>query len=129
MFCRPEANNSTDFALATAEKVFDILQGYFAIPPKSDKLGLTFLNFPHTLVVDYVLVLRGPKWFADIFALPKLEVPAMSSDGLILIREDFLLYDQRLNNIEEKVRIVQVVAHEITKQARFSLLSPTHTLW
>ncbi|VDO90356.1 unnamed protein product [Heligmosomoides polygyrus] len=76
VFCRPEANNSTDFALATAEKVFDILQGYFAIPPKSDKL--------------------------DIFALPKLEVPAMSSDGLILIREDFLLYDQRLNNIEEK---------------------------
>ncbi|KAK6047502.1 peptidase family M1, partial [Cooperia oncophora] len=67
VYSRPEAINSTEFALETSEKVFEFFQSYLAVPPRCTKL--------------------------DLFALPHLEKTAMSGDGLILVREDGLLYE------------------------------------
>ncbi|KAK6015640.1 peptidase family M1 [Ostertagia ostertagi] len=90
VYSRPEAINSTEFALETSAKVLEFLQRYLAVPPRSAKL--------------------------DVFALPELAKAEMSGDGLILVREDRLLYDPKLDTIEGKVQVAQTICHEFTKQ-------------
>ncbi|PIO64516.1 peptidase family M1, partial [Teladorsagia circumcincta] len=90
MYSRPEAINSTEFALETSAKVLEFLQRYLAVPPRSAKL--------------------------DVFALPELAKAEMSGDGLILVREDRLLYDPKLDTIEGKMQVAQTICHEFTKQ-------------
>ncbi|XGW01548.1 hypothetical protein V3C99_014011 [Haemonchus contortus] len=90
VYARPEAINLTGYALDTSVKAFEFLQKYLAVPPRSTKL--------------------------DVFALPELSKEAMCGDGLILVREDRLLYDPQVDSIETKVQVAQTICHEFTKQ-------------
>ncbi|VDO85250.1 unnamed protein product, partial [Haemonchus placei] len=90
VYARPEAINLTGHALETSVKAFEFLQKYLAVPPRSTKL--------------------------DVFALPELSKEAMCGDGLILVREDRLLYDPQVDSIETKVQVAQTICHEFTKQ-------------
>ncbi|KAK5982459.1 hypothetical protein GCK32_008866, partial [Trichostrongylus colubriformis] len=105
VYSRPEAINSTQLALDTSAKVFEFLQEYFAVPPRSTKL--------------------------DVFALPELAKRAMYGDGLILVREDRLLFNSKINSNEEKLKIVQTICHEFTKQWFGNLMgkSDSRALW
>ncbi|KAK5979258.1 hypothetical protein GCK32_016446, partial [Trichostrongylus colubriformis] len=94
VYSRPEAINSTQLALDTSAKVFEFLQEYFAVPPRSTKL--------------------------DVFALPELAKRAMYGDGLILVREDRLLFNSKINSNEEKLKIVQTICHKFTKQIQLN---------
>ncbi|WKY08869.1 hypothetical protein Q1695_001781 [Nippostrongylus brasiliensis] len=102
---RPEAVNTTEFALNAAIKVCDVLQSYFSTPQRSEKI--------------------------DIFAVPDLEENVVSGDGLVFVREDHILHDPKSDEISEKVRIVQTIANGISKQWFGNLLesSDPKLLW
>ncbi|EYC15756.1 hypothetical protein Y032_0036g3341 [Ancylostoma ceylanicum] len=105
IYSRPEAINSTTFALDTAVKALDLLQEYFGVPLKGDK--------------------------QDIFAVPTLDDTSMSGQGIMFLPEQDLLLDPSTNTAEQRVKIARAVTRALTRQWFGNLVAPSdwHALW
>ncbi|VDM52463.1 unnamed protein product, partial [Angiostrongylus costaricensis] len=90
IFSRPEAISSTLFALETAVKVYDLLTEYLGTPLVNSK--------------------------QDFFAFPELGDRSVSGEGILIFREDSLLFDPSTDSAEEKVKITMALCYEITHQ-------------
>ncbi|GMT10816.1 hypothetical protein PFISCL1PPCAC_2113, partial [Pristionchus fissidentatus] len=90
LWARPEALNQTSLALDAATKVLDYFENYYDIPYPLEK--------------------------QDIFAFPRFEAGAMENWGLLSFREERLLFDPRVNTLEEKKRVLETVSHEMSHQ-------------
>ncbi|KAE9414906.1 hypothetical protein Angca_009208 [Angiostrongylus cantonensis] len=101
IFSRPEAINSTQFALETAVKVYDLLTEYLGTPLVSSK--------------------------QDLFAFPELGDRSVSGEGILIFREDSLLFDPSTDSVEEKVKIVTALCYEITHQMSYQLVESVET--
>ncbi|RCN52034.1 peptidase family M1 [Ancylostoma caninum] len=105
IYSRPEAVNSTTFALDTAVKALDLLQEYFGVPLKGDK--------------------------QDIFAIPTLDDTSISGQGIMFMPEEDLLLDPSTNTAEQRVKIARAVTRALTRQWFGNLVAPSdwHALW
>ncbi|PIO67164.1 peptidase family M1 [Teladorsagia circumcincta] len=112
---RPLPTSLTAFTLTDFEKAQTTTdtgaKRYLAVPPRSAKLGQFMkTNLSPLQVYSEKMIV------VDVFALPELAKAEMSGDGLILVREDRLLYDPKLDTIEGKMQVAQTICYEFTKQ-------------
>ncbi|KIH59556.1 peptidase family M1, partial [Ancylostoma duodenale] len=101
IYSRPEAVNSTTYALDTAVKALDLLQEYFGVPLKGDKQG--FICIP----------------CLDIFAVPTLDETSVSGQGIMFLPEEDLLLDASTNTAEQRVKIARAVTRALTRQKSY----------
>ncbi|KIH62700.1 peptidase family M1, partial [Ancylostoma duodenale] len=113
VYSRPEAINSTTYALDTAVKALDLLQEYFGVPLKGEKQE--FIGIP----------------CLDIFAVPTLDDTSISAQGIMFMPEEDLLLDPSTNTAEQRVKIARAVTRALTRQWFGNLVAPSdwHALW
>lgn len=90
VWARPDAINSTEYALSIGPRILDFYEEYF-----------------HT---------KYPLNKTDMIALPDFEAGAMENWGLITYRETALLFDNVASSALNKLRVAIVVAHELAHQ-------------
>ncbi|XP_071508532.1 aminopeptidase N-like [Diadema antillarum] len=98
VWSRPDAVESTRYALDIGANITTYFEEYFNIP------------FPL------------PK--QDMIAVPDFSAGAMENWGLIIYRETALLYDERVNSASNKQRVAVVVSHELAHQWFGNLVTP-----
>ncbi|PAV75254.1 hypothetical protein WR25_17695 [Diploscapter pachys] len=90
IWARPEAINTTQYALEAGVKVLEFYEGYY---------GVSF-----------------PLEKQDMVAVPDFSAGAMENWGLVTYRETDLLYDPKIYSNEGKRRVAVVIAHELAHQ-------------
>ncbi len=95
----PGKKKYTKFGLKFARKALEFCEDYFAVPFPIPKL--------------------------DNIAVPDFAYGAMENWGAIIYRENLLLYYPKFSSKENKQRICEVIAHEITHQWFGNLVSPS----
>lgn len=74
------------------------------------------------LEVNHYCFFNKPE--TDLVALPDFASGAMENWGLITFRENYLLYNEKLPSLENKMLITMVVAHELAHQWFGNLVTP-----
>ncbi|XP_063952709.1 aminopeptidase N-like [Lytechinus pictus] len=95
---RPEAVNSTYYALNTGSKIITYFEEYFNISFPLEK--------------------------QDMIAVPDFSAGAMENWGLIIYRETAMLYNPEVNSAVNKQRVATVVSHELAHQWFGNLVTP-----
>uniref|UniRef100_A0A8R1UBG3 Peptidase n=1 Tax=Pristionchus pacificus TaxID=54126 RepID=A0A8R1UBG3_PRIPA len=105
LWARPEALDQTNLALDGATKVLDHFEKYYDIPYALEK--------------------------EDIFAVPRIEAGAMENWGLLMFREDKLLFHPNVNTLTDKKIVLETIAHEMSHQWFGDLVTMTwwNDLW
>ncbi|CAJ0588782.1 unnamed protein product [Cylicocyclus nassatus] len=73
--------------------------------------GIKCLDF-----YEKLLNYKFPLEKLDMVALPTFKAGAMENWGLMMFSESNLLYDRHLHDLNDKLRIVRVIAHELAHQ-------------
>ncbi|XP_072174397.1 aminopeptidase N-like [Diadema setosum] len=90
VWSRPEALESTSYALNAGQSILTYFENYFAIPYPISKL--------------------------DMIGVPMFAAGAMENWGLIIYNEDNFLYDEEVNGRRDKQATLTTVSHEIAHQ-------------
>ncbi|KAJ8035811.1 Aminopeptidase N [Holothuria leucospilota] len=98
VWCRPDAINTTDYALQSGIDMLTYFEDYF-----SEKYPLEK---------------------QDMVAVPDFGAGAMENWGLIIYRETALLYNPEENSASNKQRVAVVVSHELAHQWFGNLVTP-----
>lgn len=104
IWSRPDAINNTEFALETVPQIVSVLENFYGFPIPGQKL--------------------------DIVAVPGV-ITREGNPGLLLLTESSVLYDPNVDDVINKVHIVQKLTHQLNKQYIGGLVSPSEwdSLW
>ncbi|XP_072020377.1 aminopeptidase N-like [Amphiura filiformis] len=95
---RPNAINTTDYALYSGVNILTYFEEYFDYAYPMDK--------------------------QDMVAIPDFAAGAMENWGLILYRENLMLYDPKVNSASNKNSVADVIAHEVAHQWFGNVVTP-----
>ncbi|PIK55589.1 putative aminopeptidase N isoform X2 [Apostichopus japonicus] len=98
VWSRPEAINTTDYALDQGDRILTYFEDYFQTEFPLEK--------------------------QDMVAVPDFSAGAMENWGLIIYRETALLYNPEENSAANKQRVAVVVSHELAHQWFGNLVTP-----
>ncbi|XP_077988189.1 aminopeptidase N-like [Glandiceps talaboti] len=94
VWCRPDYNHTLDYALMVGSSMLDFYGEYYGIPYGID---------------DKMTKM-------DMAAIPQFDSGAMENWGLILYREERMLFDPEVDLASKQQRIARIIGHELVHQ-------------